>query len=286
MRLRSLLLPAFLVAAFAPIALAEFEVPPNDNYVTQLIQMISPEQEEELETKLAQYEKDTSNQIAILLVDTMSGASLVDAAVETGRAWGVGTKEHNNGVLLMIAVRDREATMQIGYGLEGALPDIVVGGILQEDLKPNLMEAKYYEGLLATIDAIEKRAAGEYTADRYNESTGFPGGTLLLFIVLIAGQFFASVFAKSRSWWAGGVVGGVAGLILAFFWNWWLSIPFLVIVGLVLDYVVSSNPNLMRSRRGRGTWGGGGGFGGGGSGGGFGGFGGGSFGGGGGSMKW
>ncbi len=176
--------------------------------------------------------------------------------------------------------------MQVGYGLEGALPDIVVGGILNEDLKPALQVGKYFEGLEATVDAMEKHIGGEYTADRYNESNGSSGITFLFFFVFIFGQLFAAWFARSKSWWAGGIVGGLAGLVLAFIWSWWVSIPFLIILGLAFDYVVSKNPGMASRRGRRGPWIGGGGFGGGSSGGGFGGFGGGSFGGGGASMKW
>ncbi len=283
--MRNRLLP-LIGLLLLPVHAFAFEVPLNDGYVTQTQEFITPEQEQALEAKLKDFDERTSNQVAILLVESMSGASLSDIAVQTGRAWGVGTKEHDNGIVLLAALKDREVTMQVGYGLEGAIPDIVAKGIIDTDIAPAFMEGKYYEGLDAAVDAIEKHASGEYTADRYASPADGPGFGFLVFIVLFAAQFFAAWFSRSKSWWAGGIVGGMIGLVLALVWNWWLSIPLLVIVGLAFDYVVSKNPVRRPPRRGGGFWGGGG-FGGGGSGGGgFGGFGGGSFGGGGASGKW
>ncbi len=282
MRLRFYAIIGFLLVPSVALA---FEIPLNDGYLTQTQQFITTEEEQALEAKLKEFDERTSNQVAILLVQSMSGASLQDIAVQTGRAWGVGTKEHDNGIVILAALMDREVTMQVGYGLEGAIPDIVAKGIIETDIAPAFVEGKYYEGLDAAVDAIEKHASGEYTADRYSPAVSGSGFGFLVFIVLFALQFFAAWLSRSKSWWAGGMIGGVVGFVLALLWNWWISIPLLVIVGLVFDYVVSKNPVSRASRRRGGYWGGGFG-GGGGGGGGFGGFGGGSFGGGGASGKW
>ncbi len=286
MTLRTLAPTVFVLMLVPALALA-FEVPENDNYVTQTIPVLTEEQEDALEQRLSAYDKQTSNQIAILIVESMSGSDIVESAVEVHRAWGLGDADKNNGILILAAMTDREVMIHTGYGLEGAVPDIVAGGIITKDVAPHFADGEYYEGLNAAADSLEKHIGGEYTAERYDES----GGSIfsfLFFFVLIFGQLFAAWFARSKSWWAGGVVGGVIGFVLALVWSWWIAIPGLIILGLLFDYVVSRNPGIGRSGRYRGGhWGGGtGGFGGGSSGGGFGGFGGGSGGGGGAHGKW
>ncbi len=280
------LVPAVLVLMIVPVLAFAFEIPENDNYVTQTIPVLTAEQEDALEERLGAYDKATSNQIAILLVESMSGSDIVESAIEVHRKWGLGDDTKNNGVLILAALTDREVMIHTGYGLEGALPDLVVNGIITQDIAPHFVESEYYEGLNAALDAIEKHIGGEYTAERYTESGGGLA-SFLFFFVLVFGQLFAAWFARSKSWWAGGVVGGLIGFLLALVWSWWIAIPGLIVLGLLFDYVVSKNPGMGRSGRHRGGyWGGGGGFGGGSSGGGFGGFGGGSGGGGGSHGKW
>ncbi len=270
-----------VVIATMPLSTLAFDVPPNDGFYTESIDVLSDEQEASIELMLGNYVKETSNTIAILMTDSMSGASIVEAAVETGRKWKVGTAEHNNGILIFTALRDRETTIQVGYGLEGAVPDIVAGGIIQEDIGPNFAQSRYYEGLLAAIDALKKHIGGEYTAARYNEGpSGF--GQFGFILLLVGGNFLAALLGRSKSWWLGGVIGAGVGVLLASLYGWWLSIPLFIVIGLVFDYIVSRMPP--GGGRHGGPWGG---FGGGrGGGGGYSGFGGGSFGGGGASGRW
>ncbi len=258
-----------------------FDVPVNDGYITDTIHKLAPEQEKLLEAKLTAYQAQTSNEIAVLIVDTLDGEAIGDVAVEVGRKWGVGTQK-NNGILMLIAYADREVFIATGYGLEGAVPDIVAKGVVDREILPAFREGKYYEGIVAGIDALEKHIGGEYTADRYQESGPgiFSGGLVFFFIVL---NFIGAFLGRSRSWWMGGVLGGILGIILTALFSWWLSIPIFIALGLLFDYIVSKG-----GPRGRGPWGGGG-FGGGfrgGGGGGFRGFSGGSFGGGGAGGKW
>jgi uncharacterized protein len=280
-----------LTAALLPfLANAAFSIPVNDGYITDEAHILSTEEEQNLETTLFQYKEQTSNEIAILIVGSLDGYPIADAAVEVGRAWKVGTKE-NNGVLMLIDYSGHEIFIATGYGLEGALPDIVVHGIVEKDMVPLFRDGKYEEGIMKAIDSMKKHVDGEYTADRYASSNeDFSFLPVFFFFFFLFGEWILAILARSKSWWGGGVVGGIGGLVLTAIFSWWISIPILVSIGLFLDYVVSKN----YKQRGKtawwagGNWGPGGGFGGGrgSGGGGFGGFGGGSFGGGGGGGKW
>lgn len=279
---------AVLLTALVPAAALAFDVPPNDGYVTDLTSTLTALEEQTLEKRLDAYDKETSNQIAILITPSLEGEAIADAAVEVGRAWGVGTGENNNGILLLVSMGDREAFIATGYGLEGAVPDIVAAGIANKDLVPRFREGDEAGGITAAIDSLEKHIGGEYTAERYSEEE-FPTGGIIIFLIFLFLNVIGPLLGSTRSWWLGGVMGCVAGIVLTVLYSWWLLIPGLTVLGLFIDFILSKLGFGRGGGRGRGgRWGGGGGFGGfgGGSSGGFRGFGGGSFGGGGGGGKW
>ena len=264
-----------------------FDVPPNDGFVTDTVNVLTVEQKQSLDQDLTTYKQQTSNEIAVLIVESLNGEPIADVAVQVGRKWGVGTAGKNNGILILIARTEREVFIATGYGLEGAIPDIVAKGIIDLDMVPNFRDGKYGEGIAAGIDALKKHIGGEYTAERYTTSSGGGLWGPALFVIFLALQFFGAAVAQTKSWWLGGVLGGAAGIILTILYSWWLSIPLLVALGLLIDYFLSKSALRRKRLRGGGFYGG---WGSGGSrgsgGGGFGGFGGGSFGGGGASGKW
>ncbi len=279
---------AVLTFLAVPSALA-YNPPPNDGFVTDAIGLLNPAEEQALETRLQQYAKDTSNEIAILIVTDLQGDDIAQAAVDVGRAWGVGGKQNDNGILILFkqsgTLGDRQIFIATGYGLEGAVPDIVAKGVIEEEMIPRFRDGEYALGFEDGVAALEKHIAGEYTADRY-EHSDFGFEPFLLFLLFVVGDGLAAFMGRTKSWWFGGIVGFAFGVVLTVLYTWWIAIPVLVAIGLALDYVLSQS-GYGTKRRGRGGRGGfwGGGFGGGGSGG-FGGFGGGSFGGGGAGGRW
>src|SRR5215208_1941100 len=130
--------------------------------------LLTPEQEQYLEAKLDAYDDSTSSQIAIVTVDDLHGYAAVDYAVALGRKWGVGGKQFNNGIVILVSTGGgegkRDAFIATGYGLEGAIPDITANAILENELIPGLKSGNYYQGFSRTVDALIKAAAGEYAA--------------------------------------------------------------------------------------------------------------------------
>lgn len=227
-------------------------------------QLLTSFQQQALEQKLVAYDDSTSNQIAIVIVDDLHGYDAVDYAVALGRKWGVGGKQFNNGVVILVSTGggdgNRDAFIATGYGLEGAIPDVTAKAILETELIPGLKSGDYYQAFDRATNAIIKAAAGEYKAPAgYRErgrSTGINIGKIIVALIVLSvilGMF------------GGG--GNRGGGYMSRKGSGWLG-PF--IIGSMLG-------------RGSSGWsGGGGGFGGGG----FGGFGGGGFGGGGAGGKW
>jgi uncharacterized protein len=267
---------------------AAFTVPPNDGFVTQSMtepgaqNILSSEEEHAIESTLSSYGRSTGHEIAVFITDSLKGEPIENVSNSIFRSWGVGKAETNDGILIVVAAADQQARIEVGYGLEGDVPDIVASGILQKDMRAHFQNGEYAAGIAAGIDALMKHIGGEYTPDRYDQASSDSGSWAFFFGVLLF-QMFASYLASTKSWWLGGVIGGVFGLVLAIVYSWWVSIPLLVVIGLFIDFILSRiGPGI---RRGRGIYFGGG-FGSGGGGSGFGGFGGGSSGGGGASMRW
>lgn len=125
---------------------------------------LAPDQQEALESKLVAFDDSSSSQIAVVIIETTGDRDISDYAVALGRAWGIGNKEFNNGVLLLIAKNERKLWIASGYGLEGALPDAIAKSIIDNDITPNFRENDFYRGLDEGTNAIISAVAGEYTA--------------------------------------------------------------------------------------------------------------------------
>ncbi len=217
---------------------------------------LTPDQLQALENKLVAFDDSTTTQIAVVIVPTLNGNDIADFNVKLGRAWGVGGKQYNNGVVLLIAKGDRKLNIATGYGVEGALPDITSKHIIDEVIVPNFKGDDYYRGIEEGTDAIIQAVKGEYKAPaNYNKRKGSGGIGRIIFIIIMIVVFLAV---------SGGKGGGGSFMSRRGFAAWTIG--------------------SMLSGGGRGGgWSGGGGSSGGG---GFGGFGGGSFGGGGSSGSW
>ena len=265
-----------------------FTLPPNDGYVTDAASIMTELEREKLKTELTRYRDATSNEIVVVTIPSLEGEPIEDVSQAIFRSWGIGSKSKNNGILILVAHQDRALRIEVGYGLEGAVPDLVANGIIEKDIVPQFREGNYFEGIRNAIDSLQKHIGNEYTADRYAQRVpdDFPPGIIVLFFVFL--QWIIAILQRTKSWWLGGIFGGCIGSVLVGLYSMWLALPILIISGLILDYFVSKN---YRSRK-RTSWWAGGGWGPGGSGfggrggGGFGGFGGGSTGGGGASGRW
>ena len=165
---------------------------------------------ETLERKLVALDDSTSNQIAIVTVKSLNGEALEDVAVATFRDWGIGNKKTRNGVLVLVAIEDRKIRIEVGYGLEGAIPDVTANDIINNDIKPNFKQGNYYAGLDAAVNNLSKAASGEYHVAREKKSSGKGGGNILGIIIIIV----IIIVMASRGGGRGGGGGFIAPLLL------------------------------------------------------------------------
>jgi uncharacterized protein len=152
--------------------------------VTDLAGVLSPEQKQALENKLVAIDDSSSNQIAVVILPTLDGNPIEEYATKLFRTWGIGNKKSRNGVLLLIAIQDKKIRIEVGYGLEGAIPDITANSIIDNDIKPAFREQAYYEGIDKATDDIAKAAVGEYKEKR-ERKTKEKGSNLILFVFIV-----------------------------------------------------------------------------------------------------
>ena len=253
-----------------------------DGYVLDLADILSAETEATLQTELADLEAYNSSQIVVVTIETLDDYPIESYALEIGRTWGVGREEFNNGTIFLIAEEDREARIEVGYGLEGAITDAQAFTIIDQVAIPYFKEANYDQGVLESVQILDNLARGEvFDLTQVSRPTTSLSNDELIFMVIflffaVRGLFIA--FSHSKTWWWGGIFGGVIGLIL---FGGLAMILLFALLGLLLDLIASTF--FFEKFKHHGTWFGGGG---GSSSGGFGGFGGGGFGGGGASGRW
>ena len=157
--------------------------------VTDLAGVLSPEQKQALENKLVAIDDSSSNQIAVVIIPSLDGYPMEEYATKLFRDWGIGGKK-NNGILLLIAINDREIKIEVGYGLEGAIPDITALNIIDNYIKPAFKAGNYYKGIDQATDNIAKAAVGEYKEARpkktRSKSKGSGGLFLIILIIILA----------------------------------------------------------------------------------------------------
>jgi uncharacterized protein len=259
----------FSVCAFAQIdkVLPDKKNPPRlYNDFTKGENFLTPEQGQALENKLVAYDDSTSSQVAIVVVESLNNREANEYATALGRKWGIGGKEFSNGILILISTGggdgNRDAYIAVGYGLEGAIPDMTAAYIVDHEIIENFKAGNYYRGLDEAVDAIIKAAAGEYkAAEGYSKKNkGISIGRIILIVFIV--WMILGVFGRGGKG-GGGYASrrGYRGLGGPFWWG--------------------AGTGMFGGGGGGGGWSGGGG-----GGGGFGGFGGGGFGGGGAGGKW
>lgn len=289
LKLAILILLGFFLVTF-PIWAQDFREPVG--YVNDFAQILSPSYRQSLEQELNDFENETTAEIAVVTINSLEGNSLEDYAVRLFEQWKIGKKEKDNGLLILIAMEERQIRIEVGYGLEPVITDGRAGRIIREKMNPVFRENNYDQGVRLAVEQIkdyirsgEPPTGGEIVQEK----------TLAVLPLIIVGGiiliYISSFLARSKRFWPGGVIGGVMGgilgLIIGTIISFFILIASLGLLGLILDYILSKNyKKLKKAGKPTGFWGSWGGFSGGRGGGGFGGFGGGSSGGGGASGGW
>lgn len=163
--------------AFSSFAFSPPPKPDNGWYVRDDAGKLTSDQVSQLNQKIENLNKTTKNEYAVLIVSSLDGDDIADAAQDTFRAWGVGKKDLNNGVMFIVSVGDHKMRIQTGKGAEGDLPDLLCKDILDHEAKPHFKRGEFYEGVNAVLDAMaahmESRATGNNTATSNTPASPF-----------------------------------------------------------------------------------------------------------------
>ena len=262
-----------LTLGFLGLASAQVAVPPLAGHVTDLTATLTPAQKESLEQTLAAFEARKGSQLAVLLLPTTAPEGIDQYALRVAEQWKIGRAKVDDGAILVVAKDDRTLRLEVGYGLEGALSDIVSKRIISDTIVPRFKQGDYYGGIDAGVAQIIRVVDGEALPAPASQRTQGPEDLrqmfpFLLIVVLVVGGVLRNTIGKlAGSVVTGALVGVLAWLLLG-------AVLLAVLAGLVATVVTLLGGGAVL--RGIGGMGGGrGGFGGGGFRGGGGGFGGG-----------
>jgi uncharacterized protein len=198
---------------FAASAKAAEVLPPKPaGYFNDYANVVSKEAALRFNEQLAQFERETSNQVVVAVYRSMeTDSSIEDYTQRVAQSWGVGQKDKRNGAVLFVFVQDRKMFIQVGYGLEGVLPDVTAFDITERHIKPRFRNQDYEGGLATGIDLMLKAIRGEYrgTGKTVAESVSEKSGkvsclTLIIFIVVLL--IIMRISRGSRRGW--GYTGG------------------------------------------------------------------------------
>jgi uncharacterized protein len=195
-------LPALFFLSFAAAAK---DIPPLTGRIVDQANLLTADQKQRIETKLAAFEKETGDQVAVLTFDSLDGEAIEDYANKVGRAWALGQKGKDNGVVLLVAKQDRKMRIEVGYGLEPVLTDLQTSVIQNEVIIPYFKKGDFGGGIEAGVDAILSTIQGKpfqpapEPAGQPVKGKGGPDFSFLFFALFILVPFSLSA-ARSRSW--------------------------------------------------------------------------------------
>jgi uncharacterized protein len=213
-------LPVLLLAAAAALAQQQ-SVPVLNTRVTDLTGTLNANQQAELERQLEQFEAAKGSQIAVLLVATTEPETIEQYALKVAETWQPGRADADDGVLLLVAKDDRKLRIEVGYGLEGAIPDATANRVIEEIIVPHFKQGDYYAGIKAGVERIIGLIEGEPlpppSSDWSRQSNGSDGLAALLPLAFFSFPILPVLgkkFGRLPVAIGGGVIMGGLGYLL------------------------------------------------------------------------
>jgi uncharacterized protein len=214
-------LAVVLLVIFASTAWSA-TVPALRGRINDYAQILSRDVARNLETQLDQFEQQTGHQVALLTVPTLAGEDIEGFSIRVAESWKIGQKGFDNGVIFVVAPQDRQLRLEVGYGLEGVLPDAVASRIIRELVVPRFRDKDFEGGISSGIDAVLKTIRGEPLPEaalqksRRNNPAPALSLPLILFLLFLAGALSrrrgpGGWITRGRHHslgWGGGIGGG------------------------------------------------------------------------------
>ena len=204
------LIGLFLLLVLLVSPAAALDIPSATGYINDTAGVLSQETKLKLEQFLRDFEKSDSTQLVVLTIPTLDGEALEDYSLRVLESWGVGQKDKDNGALLLIAKTERKIRIEVGYGLEGRLTDLLAGRIIDNEISPRFKQGDFDGGVISGVVAMAEAVRGEYTGTgRTNKKKKKSPFGFILPLLFFGGPFLARLGRGRRGSRRGGFyVGG------------------------------------------------------------------------------
>ena len=212
-RFVSTFLIAFLICAASNSEALDVPARP-EVHVNDYAFILSGEAGSAIEDTLSNFESKTTNQVVVAAFESLGEENLEDFSIRLAEKWRIGAKERDNGVILLIFKRDRQIRIEVGYGLEGALPDALCDSIIRNEIAPYFKKNDYDKGVMNGVAAIIKAISGEYKAgggrqDTLNSVSGI--FIVVIFFLIMGLSFYAEYRRKRSGYWGASSQGDYHG---------------------------------------------------------------------------
>jgi uncharacterized protein len=212
----SLLLTISAFVSFAQVAKAEVKVVPYEKRCTDLANKLSESERKDINGRLKAFEKATGNQLAVVILPSLEDESIEDVAFRFASTWKLGQKDKDNGVLLMFAIAERKARIEVGKGVGGELTDLDSNTIIREKIKPLTKQEQWHAGIVAGINGIEEKLSGRaYQSEQQQvvrrdtpQKKPFSVVSVIAFVLILLVIIF--LISRGGGFWFGGG-GGFGG---------------------------------------------------------------------------
>ena len=206
-----------------------------------------------LESKLKLYEDSTSNQIAILIIQSLDGGTIEDYSIRVSENWKLGTESKDNGVLLLITIDDHKIRIEVGQGLEGVLTDVLCNRIIRNEMAPNFRRNDYDAGVEQAIHSIILGIGGEYSAAAEDSSNDFDDMSTAGKIALGVGLFiFLGIFSTLGLFSQGGMTWVLYAFMTPFYavfmgaiFSWYIFVGYLILYPLLRIWIMKKFGNKL-----------------------------------------
>ena len=174
-------------------------VPALRGRVNDYAQILTPEQSNALDAQLARLEQDTGHQVAVLTLPSLDGEDIEGFSIRVAENWKIGKKGFDNGVILIVAVNDRKLRLEVGYGLEGILPDLTANRIIRDYIVPLFRSGDFAAGIVSGINAVEKVIRKEPLPETARKQAQGRGSSLNFIVMLVITFAILGLFGFSSA---------------------------------------------------------------------------------------
>ena len=189
-------------------------IPALKTHVTDLTQTLTSEQQNQLEAKLSAFERQSGSQVAVLMVPSTQPEDIAQYSIRVVDAWKLGREKPDDGLLILVAKDDHKMRIEVGYGLEGAIPDLTAKRIITEVMAPNFKQGDFYGGINNATDKLTALISGEQLPAPNKQAAGNSGFENILPILLFGGLVLGGILrAIFGNFFGGALNGGAIGML-------------------------------------------------------------------------